>query len=85
MNTRTRWVTGLLLALVIGLVVGLVIVAGDSSNDSRTTVTVKTEAPGRQTPGDATLTEPRTSNPTGGTPAPPAGGGSSSPGGSGGL
>jgi hypothetical protein len=37
-DTRTRWIVGILLALVIGLGVGLVIVAGDDSEDS-TTVT----------------------------------------------
>jgi hypothetical protein len=85
MDTRTRWVIGLLVALVIGLAGGLIIVAGDSSDDASTTVTVKTGAPRQSTPGNATLTEPTTSNPTGGTPAPPAGGDSDPPNGSGGL
>jgi hypothetical protein len=83
MDTRTRWIIGLLLALVIGLVVGLIIVAGDNSQDSSTTVTV--ERPRTSTESSTTSTRPTTSNHTGGTPAPPAEGKGPSPGGSGGL
>jgi hypothetical protein len=84
MDTRTRWIIGLLLALVIGLVIGLIIVAGDGAEDSGTTVTVETSAP-RKSTGTSATTQPTTSNPTGGTPAPPVQGKGPSPGGSGGL
>jgi hypothetical protein len=42
MDTRTRWIIGLLLALVIGLGVALIIVAGDDSDDSGEPVTTET-------------------------------------------
>lgn len=85
MDTRTRWIIGILLALVIGLAVALIIVAGDDSDDS---------GPARTTANPATekLTEPTTTaapttttatTPSGGTPVP--GGTSTAPGGQGGL
>jgi hypothetical protein len=53
-NTRTRWIIGLLLAAVIGLGVALVIVAADDSGDS---------GPGTTTsPATETLTEPTTTS-----------------------
>ena len=72
MDTRTRWIIGLLLALVIGLGVALIIVAGDDSGDSGESVTT-------ESPSTATLTEPTTTSApttstatgtTGGTPVP---------------
>lgn len=69
MDTRTRWIIGILLALVIGLGVGLVIVAGDDAEDTET-VTI------RDTTTERTETRsiPTTTDDTGGTPAPPTSG-----------
>jgi hypothetical protein len=68
MNSRTRWIIGLLLALVIGLAVGLVIVAGDDSKDS---TTVTRDATSESTRSEATETIGTESVPSsGGTPAP---------------
>jgi hypothetical protein len=71
-DTRTRWIIGLLICLVIGLGIGLVIVAGDDSDD--------TAAPGTAVdPSTERLTEPTTTaapaattptETTGGTPVP---------------
>jgi hypothetical protein len=83
MDTRTRWIIGLLLALVVGRGVALIIVAGDDSDSGEP---VTTESP------SATLTEPTTTpapttstatGATGGTPAP--GGTTTVPDGQGGL
>jgi hypothetical protein len=86
-DTRTRWIVGILVALVIGLGVALIIVAADDSNDSGSTGTTSN-------PRTATLTEPtttsgptttssRTTSPNGGTGVP---GSTTTPGGgSGGL
>ena len=85
MDARTRWIIGLLLALVIGLGIALIIVAGDDSSDSGPTVT-------EPNPATEKLTEPTTTEaptistsmgPTGGTPVP--GGTTTSPDGQGGL
>jgi hypothetical protein len=85
MDARTRWIIGILLALLIGLGVALIIVAADDSDDSE---------PARTTPNPATeeLTEPTTTAapttststaPTGGAPVP--GGTTTAPNGQGGL
>ena len=47
MDTRTRWIVGILIALVIGLGVALIIVAADDSGSTGTT----------SSPRTATLTE----------------------------
>jgi hypothetical protein len=83
-DTRTRWIVGILICLVIGLGIALIIVAGDDSNDNGGTST-------HVNPSTAKLTEPTTTaaptttstTPSGGTPAP--GGTTSSPNGEGGL
>jgi len=82
-DTRTRWIVGLLICLVIGLGIALIIVAGDDSNHNGTTRTAVN-------PSTAKLTEPTTTapattstTPNGGTPVP--GGTTSSPNGQGGL
>ena len=85
MDSRTRWIVGLLIVLVIGLGVALIIVAGDDSNDDG--------SPGTTVdPSTAKLTEPTTTSrpttsstttPNGGTPVP--GTTTSSPNGEGGL
>ena len=67
MDTRTRWIVGILLALVIGLAVGLVIVAGDDTEETET-VTVRT-TPTERTES-TTLSIPTSTEDTGGTPAP---------------
>ncbi len=81
MDTRTRWIVGILLALVIGLGVGLVIIAGDDSEDS-TTVTIQT-APERSE--SSTRSVPTSTGDTGGTPAPPTTTSGATVGGQGGL
>jgi hypothetical protein len=85
-DTRTRWIVGVLICLVIGLGIALIIVAADDPDDSRDTATTS--------PATATLTEPTTTSaptttsstttaPNGGTGVP---GGTTTPGGgSGGL
>jgi hypothetical protein len=84
MDTRTRWIIGLLLALVVGLGVALIIVAGDDSDSGEPVTTENTAT--------ATLTEPTTTSApttstatgaTGGTPVP--GGTTTVPDGQGGL
>lgn len=83
MDTRTRWIVGILIALVIGLGVALIIVAADDSGDSG--------SPGMTTsPATETLTEPTTTSapttsttsPSGGTSVP---GTTTAPNGQGGL
>ncbi|MGH2983855.1 MAG: hypothetical protein ACRDK5_06340 [Solirubrobacterales bacterium] len=79
MDTRTRWIIGLLLALVIGLAVGLVIVAGDESDDATVTLQPTSETTESETTETET-TETTPTNTSGGTPAPSpddAGGGGS--------
>jgi hypothetical protein len=68
MDARTRWIIGLLLALVIGLGIGLVIVAGDDEEDG-TTVTVEATTE-RTEPTETAQTETTETAPSGGTPAP---------------
>jgi hypothetical protein len=84
-DTRSRWIIGLLLALVIGLAVALIIVAaGDSDNSGNggTTANPATEKLTEPTTTSAPTTS--TTTPSGGTPVP--GGTTSAPGGgSGGL
>lgn len=87
MDTRTRWIVGILAALVIGLGVALIIVSADDSNDSGATGT--TESPRTATLSEPTTTSPltttssTTTTPNGGTGIP---GGTTTPGGgSGGL
>jgi hypothetical protein len=82
-DTRTRWIIGILVALVIGLGVGLIIVAADNSGETTTTVPLEsTSAPTRST-ATHTTTRSTTTTPNGGSPVP---GGASTPGGgSGGL
>ena len=72
MNTRTRWIIGLLLALVIGLGVALVIVAGDDSGDSEPSVTAPNPATEKLTEPTTTATPDTTTTTgtTGGTPVP---------------
>jgi hypothetical protein len=85
MDTRTRWIVGILVALVIGLGVGLIIVAADNSKDTTTTVRATSNNPGTERLTEPTTTSgPTTSTaPNGGTPVP---GGTTTPGGgSGGL
>ena len=84
MDTRTRWIVGILIALVIGLGVALIIVAADDSGDSG--------SPGTTTgPATEILTEPTTttSAPTTSTTAPSGGtsvpGTTTAPNGQGGL
>jgi hypothetical protein len=83
-DTRTRWIVGVLVALVIGLGVGLIVVAADNSKDTTTTIPANG-------PATAKLTEPTTTSaPTTSTTAPNGGsgvpGGTTAPGGgSGGL
>ena len=88
MDTRTRWIIGILVALVIGLVVGLIIVVGDNSNDSGTTVSIQSVSTPTQPTTSQTTTQTTptqtTTIPNGGTPV-PSPGGTSTPGGSGGL
>jgi hypothetical protein len=74
MDSRTRWIIGLLLALVIGLGVGLVIVAGDDSEDE-TTVTVQStlEETTETSATETTATETAPTNTSCGTPAPDSG------------
>jgi uncharacterized membrane-anchored protein YhcB (DUF1043 family) len=70
MSSRTRWIIGLLLALVVGLAVGQIIVAGDESDDS-TTVTLESTAESTRSEATETLqTEPTHTSTTGGTTAP---------------
>ena len=58
MDTRTRWIIGILLALVIGLAVGLIIVAADNSKTTTTTVPPEsTSVPTRSTTTETTTTE----------------------------
>jgi hypothetical protein len=85
MDTRTRWIIGLLLALVIGLAVGLIIVAGDDP-DEEPAVTVQSATEPTETeptetePIETEATETTPTGTSGGTPAPgpedAAGGGS---------
>ena len=83
MDTRTRWIVGILIALVIGLGVALIIVAADDSGDSG--------SPGTTTgPATEILTEPTTTSaPTTSTTAPSGGtsvpGTTTAPNGQGGL
>jgi hypothetical protein len=67
MDSRTRWIIGLLLALVIGLAVALVIVAGDDSDDGTIVTVEPTTEPTRTEATEPEATETGTS---GGTPAP---------------
>lgn len=70
MTNSTRWIIGLLLALVIGLAVGLAIVAGDDSEQGGTT-TLTTEATAVPTTETAAIpTVPTVTDPSGGV-APP--------------
>lgn len=85
MDLRTRWIVGILVALVIGLGVALIIVAADDSNDSGDGA--------RANPATEKLTEPTTTvspttsgtttTPNGGTGVP--GGTTTGPNGQGGL
>jgi hypothetical protein len=68
MDPRTRWIVGLLLALVIGLAVGLVIVAGDDSGDGTTVTVEPTTETARPEATETVETEPPPDS--GGTPAP---------------
>lgn len=86
MDTRTRWIVGVLICLVIGLGIALIIVAGDDSNDSGgngTTANPATEKLTEPTTTSPTTTESTTTAPSGGTGVP--GGTTSAPNGQGGL
>jgi hypothetical protein len=63
MDTRTRWIVGILLALVIGLGVGLVIVAGDDSDDRRRSPSGRRR---RSAPSTTTRSIPTVTEDTGG-------------------
>jgi hypothetical protein len=84
-DTRTRWVVGLLICLVIGLGIALIIVAGDDSDDSGSAGTAPNPATERLTEPTGTTAPPATSTttPSGGSPVP--GGTTTSPNGEGGL
>jgi hypothetical protein len=78
-DTRTRWIVGLLLALVIGLGVALIIVAADDSGDSGPAGTTSSPATERLTEPTTTVAPTSSATtPNGGTPVP---GGTSTPGG----
>jgi hypothetical protein len=80
MDTRTRWIIGLLLALVIGLAVGLVIVAGDDSDEETTVTRELTTEPAETEATETEATETTPTGTSGGTPGPTpedAGGGGS--------
>jgi hypothetical protein len=81
MNTRTRWIIGLLLAVVVGLAVGLVIVAADDTPSTTVTVSGTTDSLRSETTTLPTVTQTEPGN--GGVTSPGTDGGS--PGGSGGL
>jgi hypothetical protein len=70
MDSRTRWIIGLLLALVIGLAVGLVIVAADDSDDGTTITLESTTEPTRSEATETIETETTETSTSGGTPAP---------------
>jgi hypothetical protein len=84
-DTRTRWIVGLLLTLVIGLGVALVIVAADDSGEPAVTTVTTSTGPVTETEPTTTAapTTPTETGPTGGTPAP--GGTTTAPDGQGGL
>jgi hypothetical protein len=85
MDARTRWIIGVLVAVVIGLGVGLIIVAGDNSKEITATVPVQPVTPQTQaTPGTTQSTLSAPINPSGGTSVPNPGTGTS-PGSTGGL
>jgi hypothetical protein len=71
-DSRTRWIIGLLLALVIALGVALVIVAGDDSEDSEPAVTAPNPATEKLTEPTTTAAPATTTTTgtTGGTPVP---------------
>jgi hypothetical protein len=71
-DTRTRWIIGILLALVIGLGVALIIVAADDeSGQVRTVTTERTPTRAEPTTTAApTTTTTATTGTTGGTPVP---------------
>jgi hypothetical protein len=87
MTTRTRWIIGLLLALVIGLAVGLVIVAGDDGEESTVTVSGPIDTPRSETTTVRSTPSQTVPPESGGVPSPTPGSGSGSPApdGSGGL
>ena len=70
MNSRTRWIIGLLLALVIGLAVGLIIVAADDSDDSTPVTLEPTTESTRPEATETIETETTETSTSGGTPAP---------------
>lgn len=83
MDTRTRWIVGILIALVIGLGVALIIVAADDSGDSggpTATIGPATEKLTEPTTTSAptTSTTSTATTPNGGTGVP---GGTTTPGG----
>jgi hypothetical protein len=83
-DTRTRWLVGILLALVIGLGVGLIIVAGDNgSNNSPSTVPLQSISVAAPTTTSRTTSTATSTTPNGGTPVP--GSTTTGPGGTGGL
>ena len=86
MDTRTRWIVGILIVLVMGLGFALIFGAADDWSDSGTTVTLQsTTKSTRSTTIPETTTSGTTTSspPTGGTGVP---GGTTAPGGgSGGL
>jgi hypothetical protein len=71
-DARTRWIIGLLLALVIGLGVALVMVAGDDPNDSGSSDTAPNPATEKLTEPTTTAAPATTTTTgtTGGTPVP---------------
>jgi hypothetical protein len=84
-DLRTRWIVGILVALVIGLGVALIIVAADDSSDSGdgTTANPATEKLTEPTTTVSPTTTGTTTTPNGGTGVP--GGTTTGPNGQGGL
>jgi hypothetical protein len=82
-DTRTRWVVGILIVLVVGLGVALIVVAGDNSKNNGTTTSPPTLSTATQrTQTQSTTTQSTTTTvPNGGTGVPT----STAPGGTGGL
>jgi hypothetical protein len=82
MDTRTRWVVGILIALVIGLGVALIIVAADNSGNDNTISSSSTLSTPTRTQSTTTQATTTTSTaPNGGTGVPT----DTAPGGTGGL
>lgn len=62
MSTNTRWIIGLLVAIIVGLAVGIAIIAGDNASDDSETVTLQTDT--EETETVETETQPTTTQTT---------------------